>query len=137
MTSPSVYNFHLKATLPLHRGNSFALTMCFSMPDHRANSLLKTALADQSCGRMALPLSTICGALKRGAHGTEQGLLAKGLGQEVHRASLQRSLSHVFIVMRRDEDDRDTAISRSQLTLQLEAVHPWHPHIENQAGRVV
>src|SRR5207245_6648406 len=74
---------------------------------------------------------------ERRIYGMEEILLAAGFGQKGHRAGGKGARSRVVIGIRRDEDDRDTPVRRHQLTLELESVHARHPHIENQAGRLV
>jgi len=44
-----------------------------------------------------------------------------------------RSNSHPGISMSRDEDDRNIAFLFFQFGLQLQARHPWHADINNQA----
>jgi len=39
--------------------------------------------------------------------------------------------------MRRDENDWDLRVGRSQLTLKIQSTHAWHPHIKKQAIRIV
>jgi hypothetical protein len=39
--------------------------------------------------------------------------------------------------VRRDENDRDARIRRSQLTLKIQSTHVWHPDIKKQAIRIV
>jgi hypothetical protein len=70
-------------------------------------------------------------------YGTEEILLAAGFVQKGHRASCKGTLSRIVIGVRRDEDDRDAPVRLHQLTLELESVHASHPHIENQARRLV
>jgi hypothetical protein len=62
-----------------------------------------------------------------------QFFLAEGFGQKIHRAGGQGLRARVVVGMGRDEDDRDRPVGRTQLTLELEAAHARHPHIENQA----
>src|SRR5262249_16774698 len=54
-----------------------------------------------------------------------------------HRAGGKGARARVVIGMRRDEDDRDAPAHRLQLTLELESVYARHPHVENQACRLV
>jgi hypothetical protein len=57
--------------------------------------------------------------------------------QEANCASFDGPRSLCFTVIRRNEDDRDSAIVLSQAALKLKAAHPWHAHIKNQAFRVL
>src|SRR5262252_2615491 len=70
-------------------------------------------------------------------YGIEEVLLAAGFVQKGHRAGGKGACARVVIGMRRDEDDRDAPVRCIQLTLELESVHTRHPHIENQACRLV
>jgi hypothetical protein len=70
-------------------------------------------------------------------YGIEEILLAAGFVQKGHRTGCKGALSRIVIGVRRDEDDRDVPVRRHELTLELESVHARHPHIENQACRLV
>ena len=74
---------------------------------------------------------------KRRLYGIEEILLVAGFIQKGHCAGGKGTSSRVVIGICRDEDDRDAPICRHQLTLELESVHARHPHIENQARRLV
>jgi hypothetical protein len=67
----------------------------------------------------------------------EQRLLPEGFVQKVHRAGFKGSHSRVVVCMGCDEDDWDSVIGRNQMTLKLEPIHARHPHIKNQARRIV
>jgi len=70
-------------------------------------------------------------------YGIEEILLTAGFVQKGYRAGGKGARSRVVIGMRRDEDDRDAPVRRLQLTLELDPGHARHPHIENQACRLV
>jgi hypothetical protein len=59
------------------------------------------------------------------------------LVQKSHRAGRERSLARLVVCVRRDENDRNPRIRRSQLTLKIQSTHAWHPHIKKQAIRIV
>src|SRR2546427_5998052 len=70
-------------------------------------------------------------------YGIEEILLAARFVQKGHRAGFNGARTRVVIGVRRDEDDRDAPVRRTQLTLELESVHARHPYIENQTCRLV
>jgi hypothetical protein len=65
----------------------------------------------------------------------EQDFIAEGFVQKVNRAGSQGARPRRGIAMAGDEDDRNQAMGRSQLLLQLQAAHPRHPQVDDQAGR--
>jgi len=67
----------------------------------------------------------------------EQFFLAERFVQKGHRAGFESSRSRIVICVRGDEDDRDSPIGDYHLTLELESVHAGHPHVKNQACRIV
>jgi hypothetical protein len=50
-------------------------------------------------------------------------------------APARSARARLCIAMGRDEDDRYRAMSRGQLPLELQAAHPRHPHVDDQASR--
>jgi hypothetical protein len=75
--------------------------------------------------------------LKSRVYGIKQCLLAEGFVQKVHRAGTKGSRSRVVVCMGRDEDDRESPVGGSHLTLELESVHAGHADIQNQTRRIV
>src|SRR6266851_4354636 len=61
--------------------------------------------------------------LERRLDRLEEILLAAGFGQKGHCTGGKRVRSRIIIGVRRDEDNRDAPVRRTQLTLELEAVH--------------
>ena len=59
------------------------------------------------------------------------------LVQKSHRTGRQRSRPGIVVCVRCDENDRNPRIRRPQLTLKIQSTHAWHPHIKNQAIRIV
>jgi hypothetical protein len=59
------------------------------------------------------------------------------LVQKSHRTGRERSRPRVVVCVRRDENDRDARVGGSQLTLKIQSTHTWHPHIKDQAIRIV
>jgi hypothetical protein len=57
--------------------------------------------------------------------------------QKSHRAGFESSLARNVICVRRNEDDRDSPVIHNYSTLELEPIHARHPHIDNQARRIV
>ena len=57
--------------------------------------------------------------------------------QKSHRTGRERSAPRVVVCVRRDENDRDTRVDGSKLTLKIQSTHAWHPHIKKQAIRIV
>ena len=68
--------------------------------------------------------------------GMEEILLVAGFVQVGHRPGRKGTRAHVVIDVGRDEDDRNAAVRRHQLTLELESVHARQVHIEKQARRL-
>ena len=66
-------------------------------------------------------------------YGIEEILLAARFVQKGHRAGCKGARARVVIGVRRDEDDRDAPVRRTQLTLELESVYARQAQIENQA----
>ena len=77
------------------------------------------------------------GRLQRGMNGPEQDLIAERFVQKGHRARSQSPRVHLGIAMGRDEHERNVAIGRRQLPLELQAADPRHPHVDDEAGRVL
>jgi hypothetical protein len=75
--------------------------------------------------------------LKSRVYSIKQRLLMERLVQKVHSAGFKGPRSRIIVCMGRDEDDRDSPVSRNYLTLELEPVHVRHSHIKNQAGCIV
>jgi hypothetical protein len=69
-------------------------------------------------------------------HSAEQDLSAERFVQKGNRAGAQRPSARLFILMGRDEDERNGAMGHGQLLLELKATHPRHPHVDDQARRV-
>src|SRR5216683_3689775 len=69
-----------------------------------------------------------------GPHGVEQHVGIHRLVQECNRTSGQSLRASFFTAMRGEEDDRNSPTVRNQIVLQLQAVHPGHPPVENQAS---
>jgi len=67
----------------------------------------------------------------------KQRFFSARLVQKSHRTGRQRSRPGIVVCVRCDENDRDLRVGGSQLTLKLQSTHAWHPHIKNQAIRVV
>jgi len=63
----------------------------------------------------------------------DQFFLTEWFVQKGHCAGFEGSRSSIAICVRRYEDDRESPVGRNDLTLQIEAVHAGHSHIENQA----
>src|SRR5258706_4952469 len=59
------------------------------------------------------------------------------LVQKSHRTGCERSRPRVAVCVRRDENDMNTRIDGSQLTLKIQSTHTWHAHIKKQAIRIV
>jgi hypothetical protein len=59
------------------------------------------------------------------------------LVQKSHRTGRERPRPRFIVFVRRDENDRDLRVGGSQLTLKIQSTHAWHPHIKNQAIRIV
>jgi hypothetical protein len=66
----------------------------------------------------------------------KQRLLAERLEQIIHRAVLKSLRTRRFISVRRDEDDRDFAMTGRQPAPQFDPAHSRHAHIEYQAARI-
>jgi hypothetical protein len=69
-------------------------------------------------------------------HSAEQGLIAERFVQKANRAGAQRPPTRLFILMGRDEDERNRAMGHGQPLLELKATHPRHPHVDDQTCRV-
>jgi hypothetical protein len=67
----------------------------------------------------------------------KQHFFSARLVQKSHRTGRERSRPRVVVYMRRDENDRDARVGGSQLTLKIQSTHTWHPHIKDQAIRIV
>jgi hypothetical protein len=52
-------------------------------------------------------------------------------------APAHNARAHLGIAMGRDEDERNGAIDRRQLPLERQAANPRHPHVDDEAGRVL
>jgi len=81
-------------------------------------------------------LLAVSGRLQRCMNSTEQDRIAEWFIQKGYRAGTQRLHACLCVPMGRDEDERNGAMGRSQLPLELKATHPWHPHVDDQACRV-
>ena len=64
----------------------------------------------------------------------EQLLLAIGLGDEVHRAGLDRPDRDIDVGVRADEHDRDPGVHRVESILQRRPAHVRHADVEDQAA---
>ena len=73
---------------------------------------------------------------KRRIQSVDQSLFANRLVQEANRSRLHRLLSCLCVPVIRDEDD-GYWMRRSQVPLQLEAVHPRHRDVEDHAGHIL
>src|SRR6266851_4789219 len=69
-----------------------------------------------------------------GPHGVEQHVCIHRFVQECNRTSGQSLRASFFAAMRGEEDDRNSPTVRNQIVLQLQAVHPGYPPVENQAS---
>jgi hypothetical protein len=67
----------------------------------------------------------------------QQRFFSARLVQKSHRTGGERSRPRVVVFVGRDENDRNLRVGGSQLTLKIQSTHTWHPHIKNQAIRVV
>jgi hypothetical protein len=67
----------------------------------------------------------------------KQRLFPAGFVQKSHRTGGQRPRPRVVVSMRGDKNDRDPRVVRHQVTLKIQPAHAGHPHIENQARRLV
>src|SRR6266481_899123 len=68
------------------------------------------------------------------ANTLDQNVVIEWLSQEPNGAGFQGLHSHSRISIRRDEDDRYPAILLRQLGLEVEATHPGHTDIGDQAS---
>ena len=67
----------------------------------------------------------------------KQRFFSARLVQKSHRTGRERSRPGIVVCVRRDENDRNLRVGGSQLTLKIQSTHAWHPHIKNQAIRIV
>jgi hypothetical protein len=67
-------------------------------------------------------------------HRVEQYLSIDRLVQECNRTSGQSLRASLFTLVRGEEDDRNAPSICTEISLQLQAVHPGHPPVENQAA---
>jgi hypothetical protein len=67
----------------------------------------------------------------------KQRLLPARFVQKSHRAGFERPRPRVIVSMGGDENDRESRIGVHQVTLKIQPAHARHPHIENQAVRIV
>ena len=56
--------------------------------------------------------------------------------QESHSSRAQCLLWRFLVVVRRNEDNWDSAVCGGQLSLQLQATHSGQPHVKDEASRV-
>src|SRR5690348_6802498 len=73
--------------------------------------------------------------MQRLVYRAEQALLLDRLGQEVHRAALERGHGLLDVAVARKKDDRVDATLTVQLRLYLEAVLARHGDVEQDAAR--
>lgn len=69
--------------------------------------------------------------------GVEQILVAERLGQKLDSATFHRLHGHRDIAVSCHEDDRDSAVRRRQLPLQVKTASAWQSHVENQTSRAI
>jgi hypothetical protein len=69
--------------------------------------------------------------------GVQKVLIAERLRQELDGARLHRLHGHRNIAVRRDEDDRELPIGRTNLALELDAASSRHSHVDDQADRAL
>ena len=70
------------------------------------------------------------------ADGADQFFGTEGLVQESNCACPQRSSLLILLGARGDENDGKTVPGFAKETLEIQAVHAGHPHVEEQAGPV-
>ena len=64
------------------------------------------------------------------------GLLADRLAQEVHRARVHRPPLLILTCGPRDKNDGERVVGAGEVTLEFQAVHFRHPHVENETRGV-
>src|SRR5262252_3976152 len=60
-----------------------------------------------------------------------------GLDLQHHLVEANSQVPIVFITSHGDDNDRDLRIGLNEVMLKIQSAHPWHPHIKNQAIRIV
>src|SRR5262245_29809543 len=93
--------------------------------------------AGEPDGRLAPPhraTPRIGVGLERVEDGAQQPVLLERLLDEIERAFLHRLDRHRHVAVPGEEDDRDVDAALEKLLLEREAGHPWHAHVEHDAG---
>jgi hypothetical protein len=87
--------------------------------------------------RLALLAVQFGGAVDGVLDPVEQGLIGKGLFDEVEGAIAHRPHRHRNAAVAGEEQDRQRRVVDAQHFLQFEAAHQRHAHVEQQTARLV
>src|ERR1700679_349559 len=74
---------------------------------------------------------------QRQTNGLEQFLVTERLAQEGDGTGLHPMPTGAFIVVCGDKNDGNAAAGSSHLALELQAIHAWQLHVNEEAGSIL